>query len=94
MVAEARDRCAAGAVAKMNIPRLFAALALTVATVEAMAIEEAAYKVVLAEDRLEVREYAPQIVAEVIVDGDFENAGNQAFRKLFKYFDRLIQSES
>jgi len=47
-----------------------------------MAIEEAAYDVVVGENRLEVRDYAPQIVAEVIVNDDFEGAGNQAFRKL------------
>ena len=50
-----------------------------------MAIEEAEYTVVLKEERLEVREYEPYIVAETIVDGDFEDAGDEAFGRLFKY---------
>lgn len=51
----------------------------------AMAIEEAAYTVVSKEGRFEVRDYAPQIVAEALVDGSREEAGNMAFRKLFRY---------
>ena len=50
-----------------------------------MAIEEAEYTVVLKEDRFEVREYQPHIVAETSVDGDFEDAGDEAFDRLFKY---------
>ena len=50
-----------------------------------MAIEEAEYSVSLQKDAFEVREYETAIVAEVIVSGDFENASNKAFRKLFKY---------
>jgi effector-binding domain-containing protein len=51
----------------------------------AMAGEEAEYTVVLKEDLFEVREYTPHIVAETIVDGDFEDAGGEAFDRLFKY---------
>ena len=51
----------------------------------AMAVEEAEYTVVLKEERFEVREYKPYIVAETIVDGDFEDAGDEAFGRLFKY---------
>lgn len=50
-----------------------------------MAIEEAEYTVVLKEDRFEVREYQPHIVAETSVDGDFEDAGDEAFDRLFEY---------
>jgi len=50
-----------------------------------MAIEEARYTVVAKQDKLEIREYAPSIVAEVLVGGDFENASSAAFRTLFKY---------
>jgi hypothetical protein len=52
---------------------------------DAMAIEEAEYRVVLKEEHFEVREYEPHIVAETIVDGDFEEAGDKAFGRLFKY---------
>lgn len=51
----------------------------------AMAIEEAKYTVVLKEQNFEVREYEPSILAETIVDGAFDNAGNKAFSRLFKY---------
>ena len=51
----------------------------------AMATEEAKYKVVLKEQSFEVREYEPHILAETLVDGDFDKAGNKAFSRLFKY---------
>jgi len=50
-----------------------------------MAVEEAKYSVSEKQDRHEIREYAPAIVAEVIVYDDFENASGVAFRKLFNY---------
>ena len=50
-----------------------------------MAAEEAEYTVSVKQDTLEIREYAPSIVAEVIVNDDFEDASGAAFRKLFKY---------
>lgn len=52
-----------------------------------MAIEEAKYRVVLADGPIEIRDYEPSIVAETVVSGDFEDAGNSAFRRLFKYID-------
>jgi len=48
-------------------------------------IEKAKYKVTEKEGKLEIRQYSPQIVAETIVDADFEDAGNVAFRRLFDY---------
>ena len=50
-----------------------------------MAVEEAKYTVSAQQDKLEIREYAPSIVAEVIVNDNFEGASGAAFRKLFKY---------
>ncbi len=50
-----------------------------------MAVEEAKYTVFMQQDKLEIREYAPSIVAEVIVNGDFKDASSTAFRKLFNY---------
>jgi effector-binding domain-containing protein len=50
-----------------------------------MAVEEAEYTVSSQQDEFEIRLYTPSIVAEVIVNGDFENASNAAFRKLFNY---------
>jgi effector-binding domain-containing protein len=50
-----------------------------------MAIEEAKYNVVMETDDYEVRDYAPHIVAETVVQGSLEDAGSQAFRILFGY---------
>ena len=50
-----------------------------------MAVEEAEYRVVEQFDNIEIREYAPAIIAEVTVEDNFEDASNKAFRKLFKY---------
>jgi len=50
-----------------------------------MAVEEAKYTVSVQQDKLEIREYAPSIVAEVIVNDNFEDASGAAFRKLFNY---------
>ncbi|MDX2465483.1 MAG: heme-binding protein [Porticoccus sp.] len=51
----------------------------------AMAVEEAKYNVLREEDGFELREYETHILAETTVDGEFENAGNEAFGRLFKY---------
>jgi len=50
-----------------------------------MATEEAPYKVLKVDDIFELREYAPHILAEIIVDGDLVGAGSKAFRRLFRY---------
>ncbi|PTT89655.1 heme-binding protein [Pelomonas sp. HMWF004] len=50
-----------------------------------MAIEEPAYEVVQKLDGAEVRLYAPYVVAEVVVDGPAEDAGNAAFPILAGY---------
>lgn len=50
-----------------------------------MAVEEAAYRVEQENGSFEVRFYAPQVVAEVSVEGTLEDAGNTAFRPLFRY---------
>lgn len=50
-----------------------------------MAVEEAEYTVVLKEQSFELRRYEPHILAETIVDGEFDSAGNKAFSRLFKY---------
>lgn len=59
-----------------------------------MAIEEAEYRVSAKQGEFEVREYEPSIVAEVVVNGDFEDASNAAFRMLFKYISGKNTSNS
>lgn len=51
----------------------------------ALATEEAKFDVVTSDGDFQVRDYADQVVAEVVIDDDFEGAGNRAFRKLFGY---------
>jgi hypothetical protein len=51
----------------------------------AMAIEEPEYAVIEEYDDFELRFYDSYIVAEVDVDGDFEDSGNSAFRILAGY---------
>jgi len=50
-----------------------------------MSIEEAKYQVISQEKNFELREYEPQIVAETLVEGTLKDAGNKAFRPLYKY---------
>ncbi len=71
----------------MKLIRLITAILLLLLTgaTTAMATEEAPYTVIKAADIFELREYAPQVLAEIIVDGDLEGAGNKAFRPLFRY---------
>ena len=64
------------------------AMAVTVfASSSLMAIEEAKYRVVLKDGPIEIRDYEPSIVAETVVSGEFEDAGDSAFRRLFRYID-------
>ena len=50
-----------------------------------MATEEAKYTVVKKDDSFEIRDYAPHVLAEIIVEGELENAGSKAFNSLFRY---------
>jgi len=52
---------------------------------DTMAIEEAKYKVLEKDTKFEIRDYSPHILAEIIVEGDLEEAGNKAFNRLFRY---------
>lgn len=50
-----------------------------------MATEEPKFESLLKEDAFEVRRYAPQIIAETIVDGDMDSASNRGFRLIADY---------
>ena len=70
----------------MKKPGIILVVALLALMVEdVMGVEEAKYNVVKQQDKLEIRDYEPSIVAEVIVNDSFEDASNKAFRKLFNY---------
>lgn len=53
--------------------------------ISSIGAEEAKYKVVENEDEFEIRDYAPQIVAETTVSGTLEDAGDKGFDILYKY---------
>jgi hypothetical protein len=59
-----------------------------------MAIEEASYEVVKVEDSFEIRDYAPHILAETYVEGAFDEAGSNAFRRLFRYISGENQAQA
>ncbi len=59
--------------------------AAVIAAGPAQAVQEAQFKVVERDGPFEIRDYAPQILAETIVEESMEDAGNAAFRRLFKY---------
>ena len=50
-----------------------------------MAIEEARFTVLEKDKEFELRQYEPQVVAETLVKGNFEEVGSQGFRRLFAY---------
>ena len=51
----------------------------------ASGVEEPTFQVVLADGDFEIRLYAPVIIAETIVEGDWSGAGNAGFRRLASY---------
>jgi len=65
--------------------QLLLALALTIPPMSAHAIEEPQYEVVEKFGDVEVRQYAPYVMAEVLVAGPADKAGNQAFPVLAGY---------
>lgn len=56
------------------------ALSATVA-----ALEKPEYEIIAETDEYEIRRYAPYIVAETVVEGSFDEAGDDAFRILAGY---------
>lgn len=51
-----------------------------------MAIDEPSYTVIKKEGDIEIRRYAPYLIAEVtVLTADMNEASNAGFRKLFKY---------
>ena len=64
--------------------RALAALLLAAAGT-AMATEQPEYEVVDRAPPIELRRYAPMVVAETVVDGDLSSASNRGFRRIAGY---------
>lgn len=62
-----------------------AAMLIIMGAIDAMAIEEAQYQVIKKDNKFEIRDYAPHIIAETVVQGNIKDAGDIAFKKLFGY---------
>ncbi len=77
------------AMTRVKVPppyqRFLFALALIGSTTLAMAIEEPVYEVVRKFNDVEIRQYAPYVVAEILVDAPADKAGGQAFPILAGY---------
>ena len=65
--------------------RLLLLLAFAVLPMLSHAVEEPAYEVTKTFDKVELRRYAPYVVAEVVLDATAEEAGNLAFPILAGY---------
>jgi len=75
---------ATGCTRMWRIAILSVAVTLSLTQV-AMAIEEPKFKTIHVYEDFEVRDYAPYLVAETTVKGDFTDAGDEGFRRLFDY---------
>jgi hypothetical protein len=64
---------------------LVLAAAASLFTAPVSAYEEPAYEVARKTDAFEIRRYAPYMVVEVPMRGAYDDARNDAFRKLFAY---------
>lgn len=61
--------------------------------IQTMATEEAKFDVIKKDKAFELREYAPHVLAETVIEnGSMEGAGNDAFRLLFGYISGNNQS--
>lgn len=79
---------------KQAMKVMVATILMMCGAVNVMAVEEAVYTVVKQDDVFEVRDYAPYVVAEVVVSGTLEEAGNNAFDALFNYISGENKSRS
>jgi len=64
---------------------------------QAMAIEEPKFEILEQDGDFQVRQYAPMIIAEVLVDGSLDDASSQGFRLIAAYIfgeNTSVQGES
>jgi hypothetical protein len=64
---------------------LLLAIAVLAGAGEVMAFEKLAYRVIEQDEAFELRRIEPHLVAETFVEGDFDDVGNEGFRRLAAY---------
>lgn len=78
---------------QVNLRNIFG-LILLIFTVNAMATAEPKFDLLEKSDNYELRQYYPMIIAEVLVDGDMEQASGKGFRLygflIFRYWNKLF----
>ena len=73
---------------------LLLSLILTLYSCATVGIEKAKYQVIEKEGQFEIRQYAPQVIAETVVEAGFDEASNMAFRRLFDYISGENRSKA
>jgi effector-binding domain-containing protein len=66
---------------------LLVVLAVILASCSLLNVEKQKYTVIEKDRAFQIRTYQPYIAIETLVDSDFEEAGNTAFRRLFNYIN-------
>jgi hypothetical protein len=72
---------------------LLLSLSIIFTSCATVGIEKVQYDVVGKNDAIQIREYKPYLIAETLVDSDFKEAGNVAFRRLFNYISGANQTQ-
>lgn len=70
---------------RRDLARLLILFSVLLTGSKAMALEQPDYRLVATYPEFELRRYAPYLVAETEVTGEFDEVGNQAFRILADY---------
>jgi hypothetical protein len=60
---------------------------------DAMSVEKLAYRTIEQDGRFELRMIEPHVVAETLVEGDFEEVGSEGFRRLVDYIGGANRSQ-
>lgn len=72
---------------RTNISRIILIVGLLLAGGTAMSLEQPEYTVLYTDGDIEYRQYEPFLVAQSLIDNvdDYTDAGNEGFRRLFRY---------
>ena len=77
-----------------RLATLILALSAAAFTTTVSAYEEPAYEVARKTEDFEIRRYAPYLVVEAELRGEYDQARNDAFRKLFAYISGANRAQA